>query len=279
MTSARELGSSLGVMQGRLSPMIFGAYQAFPADVWHQEFRLASERSLQHIEWVLDAPSLENNPLLVDPTSIKCCSEETGIRVVSVCADFLMDAPLDVNTPGTWTHFDQLLNSLDFLEASYVVIPCVDQSSLSDPTSQKRLLRAMRELSGRLRGGGVQVALETDLPPVAFRRLLEELDPELFGVNYDIGNSASLGFDPFDELANYGHRVNLLHVKDRKLHGSSVRLGTGSANLKGVLLTLVELEFDGPVTLQCFRDHEGVAVFDEQLETYRCLIRELLNGS
>lgn len=279
MTSAPQLGSSLGVMQGRLSPMIFGGYQAFPTDLWQQEFQLAHERGLQHVEWVVDSASLTYNPMLIDPESIKRRSDETGTRVVSVCADFLMDKPLDVDVPMTWAPFHQLLDSMATLDVRYVVIPCVDQSSLSDSASQTRLIRAMREVSGRLSYGTIQVALETDLAPVPFRQLLEELDPNRFGVNYDIGNSASLGFHPADELENYGSRVNLLHVKDRQLHGGSVRLGTGSADLRGVLSTLCELQFNGPVTLQCFRDHEGVTVFDEQLEFYRSMIQGILHGS
>ena len=34
-------------------------------------------------------------------------------------------------------------------------------------------------------------------------------------VNYDSGNSASLGYDPTDEFAAYGERVGSVHIKDR----------------------------------------------------------------
>lgn len=259
--------------------MIFGSYQAFPSDLWQREFKLAYERGLEHIEWVADSPSLDHNPIFADASAIKTCCDDFGVNVVSVCADFLMDQPLDVDVPGSWRHIDNLLTTMASLNVKYMVIPCVDSSSLSDHGSRNRLLRSLRVLHGYLEDGDIHVALETDLPPVAFRELLEELDPDRFGVNYDIGNSASIGFDPADELGNYGDRVELLHVKDRQLHGGSVRLGTGSADIRGVLRTLRELQFEGPVTLQCFRDFEGVAVFDEQLATYRDIVRDLLDGS
>ena len=278
MTAAPKLGTSLGVMQGRLSPMIFGGYQAFPTDLWQQEFVLAHDRDVDHIEWVVDSPSVPHNPILIDPERVRRQSDETGTRVVSVCADFLMDDPLDVDIPSTWAPFDQLLDAMATVGARYLIIPCVDQSSLDDPVSRARLIRALREVEGRLADGSVQVALETDLPPIPFRQLLDELDPTQFGVNYDIGNSASLGFDPAEEFENYGPRVNLLHVKDRQLHGGSVLLGTGSADVAGVLANLRELQFDGPVTMQCFRDHEGLAVFDEQLATYRSMVEVLFHG-
>jgi L-ribulose-5-phosphate 3-epimerase len=266
-------------MQGRLSPMIFGGYQAFPTDLWPQEFQLARDRGLQHVEWVIDFPSLAYNPILTDIGSIATCCADSGVQVISVCADFLMDQPLDVDLPETWTCFEELLGSMAALGAKYVVIPCVDASSLYGEASRRRLLRATGVIDGLLAGGNIRVALETDLPPVAFQQLLEGLDPNKFGVNYDIGNSASLGFDPAEELGRYGSRINLLHVKDRQLQGGSVRLGTGSANLRGALSLLRELQFRGPVTLQCFRDLEGIAVFDEQLAMYRSMIEDLFRGS
>jgi L-ribulose-5-phosphate 3-epimerase len=275
----QQFGCSLGVMQGRLSPMIFGGYQAFPTELWAEEFELAKVRGLQHIEWVLDSPSISYNPILANPEIIKIRCMETGTRVVSVCADFLMDVPLDVDLPETWKPLDQLIRSMSVLGARHLVVPCVDASSVVDPGSRRRLSLAMRALSDRLDGQDIQIALETDLPPIPFLELLDALDPARFGVNYDIGNSASLGFDPAEELDSYGHRINLLHVKDRRFHGGSVPLGTGSADLKGVLSRLAERQFNGPVTLQCFRDKEGIGVFDQQLASYLSMIQEILHGS
>lgn len=279
MTARKEFGSSLGVMQGRLSPMVFGGYQAFPTDLWEREFKLARHRNLQHIEWVLDAQSLGDNPILINSSDIGVCSRESSVSVVSVCADFLMDRPLDVSTGASWDTMERLLDAMTSLKATWVVIPCVDQSSVREHESRRRLVKSLHRLDELIVDSRICVALETDLPPADFADLLSEFDRDRIGVNYDIGNSASLGFDPVDELAAYGDRVNLLHVKDRILHGGSVRLGTGSANLPGVLSTLMQLGFKGPVTLQCFRDQEGLAAFDEQLDFYRHLIAELLDGS
>ena len=56
--------------------------------------------------------------------------------------------------------------------------------------------------------------------------------------NYDIGNSASLGYDPIVELNAYGHKILNVHVKDRKLKGTTVPLGSGDANIKLVFSKL-----------------------------------------
>lgn len=259
--------------------MMFGGYQAFPTNLWKQEFILARERQLQHIEWVVDSPQFSHNPILSNPTSIQEQIDRTGVNVISVCADFLMDAPLDLDVPESWKPFNLLLDSMEILDVRLLVVPCVDQSSLSSQASLRRLSRAVREVGERLSQTEIRVALETDLAPKPFGQLMDELDPSVFGVNYDIGNSASLGFDPREEFEMYGSRINLVHVKDRQLHGGSVQLGMGATDFRAVLSGLLELRFNGPVTLQCFRDYGGVSVFDDQLAFYQALVQEILRGS
>ena len=57
---------------------------------------------------------------------------------------------------------------------------------------------------------------------------------EYYGINYDIGNSACLGYDPEEEINNYGDRIYNVHIKDRLLHGSTVPLGSGNADIKSI---------------------------------------------
>ena len=44
----------IGVMQGRLSPMIDGRIQAFPWPYWKEEFKVAEQLGIDLIEWTLD---------------------------------------------------------------------------------------------------------------------------------------------------------------------------------------------------------------------------------
>jgi len=46
-----------------------------------------------------------------------------------------------------------------------------------------------------------------------------------FGINYDVANSASLGFEIDSEFKNYGKYIYNIHIKDRLKNGKSVRLG------------------------------------------------------
>ena len=59
-----------------------------------------------------------------------------------------------------------------------------------------------------------------------------------FGINYDTGNSASLGWDVEEEFANYFDRIYNIHIKDRTLGGTTVDLGTGDVNFQNFLIYL-----------------------------------------
>ena len=253
-------------MQGRLSPQSDRGYQAFPWETWQKEFDSAAERGLEHIEWVLDSWRVDENPLTVSAAAVRTRIRETDVQVVSVCADYLMDSPLDVESVKPWVTLQSLVEAMQEVGATWLVVPCVDQASLRESSAVERLKRAAEPLAAILANTGIQISLESDLDPVAFSDLLSELDPRLFGVNYDIGNSAALGYALDDEFDTYGSAISVVHIKDRPLHGGSVFLGQGNADIARAIERLLSLGFEGPLTMQAFRDIEGVATLDCQLD-------------
>jgi hexulose-6-phosphate isomerase len=111
----------------------------------------------------------------------------------------------------------------------------------------------------------LKISLETDLPPINFQELLENIGLDHIQANYDIGNSASLGFDPKEELEAYGLKILNVHVKDRKLGGTTVPLGTGSADIKKVFRKLNEIGYSGGITIQAARGENDICIAKEQL--------------
>jgi L-ribulose-5-phosphate 3-epimerase len=100
---------------------------------------------------------------------------------------------------------------------------------------------------------GVELHLETALQPDVFAALLARLPDPHLKVNYDAGNSASLGYRPRDEFAAYGGRIGSVHVKDRVRGGGTVPLGTGDADLPAVFDGLHALGYRGDYVLQAAR--------------------------
>jgi hexulose-6-phosphate isomerase len=108
-----------------------------------------------------------------------------------------------------------------------------------------------------------------------FKALLENIDLDYVLANYDIGNSASLGFDPREELENYGLRILNVHVKDRKLGGTTVPLGTGNAKIDYVFLKLKEIGYSGGLTMQAARGDNDLKTAQEQLTYVKTLLNNL----
>ena len=78
---------------------------------------------------------------------------------------------------------------------------------------------------------------ESDFDSENLSRFIARLDEEFFGINYDIGNSAALGFLPSKEFEAYGNRIVNVHIKDRPFGGTTVPLGTGDADFKTVFFS------------------------------------------
>jgi hexulose-6-phosphate isomerase len=249
-------------MQGRLTPPFEGRFQAFPASSWRDEFYRAREAGLASIEWIYELPHEAENPLGTDVglDEVRRLSDETGVRIHSICADYYMQSPLVVGgnvQADVVEHLKWLLGRAAALGLWYIVLPFVDQSSLrtdSDRQALKQLLAGVLPLAETL---GVELHLETDLPPVDFSRLLTDVGHPLLKANYDIGNSASLGYDPDEELTLLGPWLGSVHVKDRLLNGSTVVLGTGNADFHTCFRLILAAGYSRPFILQAARGTEG----------------------
>ena len=258
-------------MQGRLLPKYLGRYQAHPVDYWQDEFSIAKNIGLDCIEFILDYNDAEKNPLLKDGgvDEIIQLSDKTGVVVKTICADYFMEAPLhdsdEVVSLSSIEVLRRLLDSSENLGVTDIVIPCVDQSSLNDSDAVERFVSVVRLFLDELDRKNINLSLETDLAPDKFKELLNRFDSKHITVNYDIGNSAALGFNPIEELEAYGDRITDIHIKDRVLGGGPVELGSGNADFYSFFLKLKEYNYNGPFIMQAYRDDEGVTIFKKQL--------------
>ncbi len=256
---------SFGVMQGRLSPVTRHGYQAFPLETWRAEFSLAYEMGFDHVEWIVDSWSVDVNPLVVSPADIAEVVAATSVNVISVCADFLMDTPLSLGREEPWRVLTEVFTGMKTLGVTDIILPYVDSSSLRTGEALHEFKLVSTRLTELALAFDVRVSLETDLDPENFGELLVGLPADVFSVNYDIGNSASLGYNYRSELETYGDRISIVHIKDRLLRGFSVPLGEGDARVMSVLEELKALGFAGTYTMQAFRDDGGVDILRRQL--------------
>jgi L-ribulose-5-phosphate 3-epimerase len=273
------LTNEIGIMQGRLSPRIDGKIQAYPASTWQKEFEIAQKIGYAAIEWIVEKP-VETNALMTNSgkAEIKKMIASTGVRIDYVCADIFMQQPLVRMTKETKSqnkeYLSAILKNAKEVGAIGVEIPFVDNSSIKSENEKLEFIDVMQDAFKLAKDLKLKLSLETDLPPIKFRELLESIDLDHVQANYDIGNSASLGFDPREELEAYGLKILNVHVKDRKLGSTTVPLGTGNANINFVLQKLQEIGYRGGLTMQAARGENDVETAKEQLKYVRTLLNK-----
>ena len=270
--------NGIGVMQGRLLPKYKERYQAHPVGYWDEEFSIAANLNLDCIEFIFDYNDYETNPIYTKTGVHNILDQinKTGVGVKSVCADYLMEAPFHSDNAEIVSKSQnviaKLLENLALLEIRDLVIPCVDQSSLRDQDNLDRFINNIKPIIEVANKNKINLSLETDLSPELFSQLLNFLPYKCITVNYDTGNSASLGFDPIEEFKRYGHRISDIHIKDRKLNSGSVILGTGDVDFSRFLKALDTISYTSPFIMQVYRDDEGVEIFKKQLDFFRNLL-------
>ena len=271
----------IGVMQGRLLPKYQGRYQAHPIGYWEDEFEIAASLGIDLIEFILDYNDYEENPLMSASgcKKIKDIVNQSGVKVKTVCADYFMDAPLHSTDLNVATLSAAVLRGLiansQTIGVTDIVLPLVDQSSVEDLESQHRFVNAIEPFLSSLELYDINLNLETDLDPTAFKNLLGQINSDRVTVNYDTGNSAGLGYDPEQEFAAYGDRITDIHIKDRVKDGFSVCLGEGAADFTKIFKCVQNYGYSGPFILQAFRDDEGLQIFKTQLTWLRSLIASI----
>jgi len=251
--------SQIGFMQGRLSSMIDGKIQAFPWDSWRDEFFIARTLHIALMEWTLDYENLYENPLMteVGRGEIRALCDVNNIQIPSLTGDCFMQAPFwkatGVSRIELEKDFIAVAKSCSELGVLILVVPLVDNGRLSDIEQENELIQFLKSQEIFFLAHKIKIAFESDFSPNELARFIKKLNPAVFGINYDIGNSAALGFDTREEFIKYGKRIINVHVKDRKLGGITVPLGAGNANFDIVFSELSQLNYKGNFILQTVR--------------------------
>ena len=262
-------------MQGRLLPKYKGQYQSHPVGSWQKEFPIASKFSLDCIEFIVDFHSVREHPFFYNDglSEIKNLENLNNVKVLSICADCFMQSPIflenEILQDQNKNIFKKIINAASSLKINQVVFPCVDNSSLQSEFNRDSFKEKFKDYVDIAYKEGIKISLETDLAPRDFIKLLEAFDTDTIFVNYDIGNSVAMGYKFSEELSAYGDRILDIHIKDRKLNGGSVFLGTGQAQFIEFFRSLKEYDFSGVFIMQAYRDENGIKSFTSQLEILR----------
>ena len=146
------------------------------------------------MEWTVDSHKYFNNPLnnKFGINQIKKLKKKFKINVNSVTCDFLMENPFFIkkNLFNQEKKFLNFLENCNLAKIKIIVVPLVDGSSIKSLREEKNLISFFYGIQNYLKSKKIRIAFESDYDYKKLRNFIEKFDPKVFGINYDIGNSA-----------------------------------------------------------------------------------------
>lgn len=250
-------------MQGRLTSPKDNRIQFFPKDEWTEEFRSAAQIGFDCIEWLYDLHDANINPIATDRgiEAIKSVSGQYGVQVKSLCAHCFVEDPIiganDDKQKELLELFNWLLQRAHKLGITRIVLPLEDASLIKDITELEHQVNWIKKALFIAEKTTMEIDLETTLHPSILATFLNKLLHPLLKINYDIGNSAGMGYRLNDEFSAYGQRIGSIHIKDKLLNGPTIALGTGKAEIASLLYFLQKINFEGDIVLEVARGVPG----------------------
>lgn len=254
----------IGIIQGRLTPSPDGRLQFFPRDNWREEFPLAHQIGLAVIEPIFHTEDYPDNPLLDSGQSeeIRLLAEKNHIVVQSACVDFFMDYPLHRSTGERLAMalrvLGLLLENCRKIGIRTILMPILERSEVVNAQEKAQLIKNLSPILDQVESAGIDIALESSLPAVKLKELIDDFRHPRVKVYYDVGNASSYGFDVPQEILYLKDLIIGVHIKDRKLGGSSVPLGTGAADFPAVFAALQAINYRNPLILQAARGDQDL---------------------
>jgi hexulose-6-phosphate isomerase len=150
----------------------------------------------------------------------------------------------------------------------------VDNSSITTSQQEQELVFEFnKNIFLNLLNKNTKILFEIDYPPKNVLKFIKRFNLNKFGINYDTGNSASLGYSINDEKIYFRHVKNV-HIKDKLKNGQSVRLGYGDWDYFRFFNFLKKIKYKHNLILQTARSKNGNHV--EEINYSRKFVLNLL---
>lgn len=262
---------------------------AFRRYTLFETMKIIAATGYQGIEIMADVPHAY--PLHLsdgDIAEIRNALSDTQLEVANINA-FMHHADGDTYHPS-WIEKDPLLRQkrVDY------TLRCLDLAAalgagtistepggpLQEMTVQQGtdlFLEGLSKVSKHAGQSGVKILIEPEPHLLIenssqFLNIMPELDPEAFGLNFDIGHFFCVGEDPaalVAKLKDYTHHFHLEDIAATREHYHLLP-GRGAIDLPQVLNSIEAVGFDGFVTVELYtyEDRAGEAAFD----AYRYLL-------
>ena len=264
----------IGIMQGRVSPPVNEAIQAFPKDTWRDEFQIVSEIGYDAMELIFDDCE---NPLFNSKKAqeIKELAEKAGIIISSVSIDYTMHYPLFGETMMKSIRVVQeLIQRCHDIGIPRIGIAFEDNSSITTTSQRNQSIYAVQECVKIAEALNIVLTIETSLLIANVKEFIKRVDSSNLKVNFDLGNSRAYGENTPEAIRLLGSLIGGIHIKDRTmLFGSTVPLGQGDVDFKVCFDALHDIGYSGPLIIQGARGSDDIHIAKRYLSFVHSYLR------
>ncbi len=240
--------------------------------------RIVSEAGYDGIEIMADVPHAY--PLHLtdhDILKIRQALDSSGLAISNINA-FMHHADGDTYHPS-WIEkdpelrlkrVDYTLHCLDLAEKLGARNISTEPGGPLEGMSGEEGLRLFKDglaaVEGRARSKGVRILIEPEPGLLIenssqFMELFRDLDPAVFGINFDVGHFFCVGEDPSELIPGMRDVIHHFHLEDiaatREHH--HLMLGEGAIDIPAVLRTIEGIGYCGYVTVELYT-YEHMAI-------------------
>jgi len=248
------------LVQGRALPQSDESLQSFPFN-WSDEFPLIQQLGFDGIEWIYDKKSEFTNPILDSEESqkIKSISKKFNISLENIVFDWFITHSLfrkdEISLKNKIKKLVDLIEKSQNIGFKQIIFPLLEENAINNSNDMDIFLKIFSDdILSVLNLNKIEIHFETSLPPISELEFISKLDHNQTKICFDMGNSASMGYDPADVLNSIAPYLGTVHIKDRLLDGDSVPLGEGAVDFSKVFSILNEINFSGYFSFQAYRD-------------------------
>ncbi len=268
------------LVQGRALDQNDESLQSFPSN-WMDEFPLIEKLGFDGIEWIYDKKSEYDNPILnlQEQLNITKISKKHNVLLENIVFDWFIIHPLlKKDNISLSTKIQKLIDLLDYSEKigfQRVIFPLLEGNAIHDSNEMELFLKIFSDnILPTLNLKKLEIHFETSMSPNDEFNFISKLDNSQTKICFDMGNSASLGFDCTEVLNKIHPFLGSVHIKDRLINGNTVPLGEGSVDFLTVFMILNKIKFSGPVSFQAYRDKNSNNI--ELLKSYLMFINNII---
>jgi len=274
-------------VQGRTIPQIGNVMQYFPSN-WKDEFPIINKLGFSGIEWIYDKNSELSNPILTENgrKEILYLSKKNNVNLENIVFDWFLSYPfLQKNEHVQEKNIEKFLNLMqNCADVGFkrIIFPLLDKNKInSDNQITSLITHFEKKIIKQLDLLDIEIHFETSLSPEKEKLIMTSFNHEKIKICFDIGNSASEGFDPIEVINILDNNLGSVHIKDRKLGGSSVPIGQGDVKFQQIFSSLNEINFNGPISFQIYRnsDADNILLLKSSLTFINEIISKLVNDS